>query len=551
MERLLWDLRRLDEALASYARAIALKPDYADAYNNRGNTLRDLGRLDEALASYDKAIALQSNYAEALSNRGGALVDLKRHEDAVASYAAALAIAPDLMPARQGIVMVAQSICNWTLAARLAGAPTDDNLQYFTPFAALAHCDDPAAHLRCATYHIHERVPKLPRPLWSGTARRQDKIRIAYVSADFRDHAVAHLIAGLIEAHDRSRFEVIGISLGVDDQSATHRRLAEAFDQFHSVRGQSNLAVAKLMHSLKIDIAIDLLGYTRDARPEILAHRPAPIQVNYLGYPGTMAATFIDYVIADPIVLPFDQQPFYTEQIVHLPECYQVNDAKRTISEQTPSRTEAGLPQLGFVFCSFNNNFKINAPVFDIWMRLLRSVQGSVLWLLRDNALAERNLRTEAAARGVDPVRLVFADRVPLEQHLARHRLADLFLDTLPYNAHTTASDALWAGLPVLTCQGHAFAGRVAASLLDAVGLPDLVTEDPQAYEALALRLATDATLLSGMRDQLAQNRLTHPLFDTDRSRRHIEAAYVTMMELFRERRTPARFQCRAGLKYA
>jgi protein O-GlcNAc transferase len=540
--KVLWDLRRLDEALASYARAITLKPDYGDAYNNRGNALRDLGRLDEALASYDKAIALQPKYAEAHSNRGGVLVDLKRHEDAVASYEAALAIEPDLPPARQGIVMVAQAICDRSLGAKLAGGLTDGNFHDFTPFALLAHCDDPAAHLRCATYHIHEKVPTALRPLWSGTARLHDKIRVAYVSADFRDHAVAHLIAGLIESHDRSCFEIIGISLGADDRSAKHRRLVKAFDQFHSVRGESNLAVATLMHELEIDIAVDLLGHTRDSRPEILAHRPAPIQVNYLGYPGTMGATFIDYVIADPIVLPFDQQPFYTERIVHLPECYQVNDAKRLISEQTPSRTEAGLPEHGFVFCSFNNNFKINAPVFDVWMRLLRSVDGSVLWLLRDSGPAERNLRGAAAAGGVDPTRLVFAERLPLEQHLARHRLADLFLDTLPYNAHTTASDALWTGMPVVTCRGRAFAGRVAASLLNAVGLPDLVTGDLQAYEALALRLASDPALLSSLRDRLARNRLTHPLFDTDRARRHIEAAYTTMLEFSRTGESPRNF---------
>lgn len=531
--KVLWDQRRLDEALASFAKATALKPDYADAHNNRGNVLRDLDRLDEALASYDKAIALQPNYAEAHSNRGGALVDLKRLEDAVASYAAALAIEPELLPARQGIGMAAQSICDWKLA---------DSLQVFTPFALLAHCDDPAAHLQCAMNHIHERVPTELRPLWIDSTRHRDKIRIAYVSADFRDHAVAHLIAGLIEAHDRTRFEVIGISLGIDDQSAMHHRLAEAFDQFHPVRGQSNLAIAKLMQQLGIDIAIDLLGHTRGSRPEILAHRPAPIQVNYLGYPGTMGAAFIDYVIADPIVLPFDQQCCYTETIVHLPECYQVNDAKRTIADHTPSRSEAGLPEQGFVFCSFNNTFKINPPVFDIWMRLLRSVDGSVLWLLRDNAVAERNLRTEAAARGVDPRRLVFADRIPLEQHLARHRLADLFLDTLPYNAHTTASDALWAGLPVLTCQGRAFAGRVAASLLHAVGLPDLVTDNPQDYAALALQLATDATALGNLRDRLARNRQTHPLFDTDRSRRHLEAAYMTMLEIWRNGDSPRNF---------
>ena len=540
--KVLWDLRRLDEALANCDRAIALKPDYADAYNNRGNTLRDLGRPDEALASYDKAIALQPNYALAHSNRAGALADLKRYDEVVAGYAAALAIEPDLTTARKGIGMGAQLICDWTLTAKLAGESADDCLQNFTPFALLAQCDDPAVHLRSATYDILERIPISPQPLSSATTWRHDKVRIAYVSADFRDHAVAHLIAGLIESHDRSCFEVIGISLGADDRSTVRRRLAKAFDQFHSVRSESNLAVATLMHELEIDIAVDLLGHTRDSRPEILAHRPAPIQVNYLGYPGTTGASFIDYLIADPIVLPFDQQPFYTERIVHLPECYQVNDSKRMISEHTPSRIDAGLPEHGFVFCSFNNNFKINAPVFDIWMRLLRSVDGSVLWLLRDNAPAERNLRGAAAARGVDPARLMFADRLPVDQHLARHRLADLFLDTLPYNAHTTASDALWTGLPVVTCQGRAFAGRVAASLLNAVGLPDLVTGDLQAYEALALRLASDPALLSSLRDRLARNRLTHPLFDTDRARRHIEVAYTTMLELSRNGESPRNF---------
>lgn len=540
--KVLWDLRRRHEALASYAKAIALKPDYADAYNNLGNTLRDLGRLAEALASYDKAIALQPGYAEAHSNRGGALADLKRYEEARESYAAALAIEPDLVAARMGIWPVAQAICDWALIAKHVGALTDDSLRAATPFALLVHCDDPEAHFRCARLFVHDKVPTEPRPLWTGTTRRHDKIRVAYVSADFREHAVATLIAGLIEAHDRSRFEVIGVSLGSEEQGAMRRRLTAAFDQFHSVRDESDLAVATLMHRLEIDIAVDLLGYTRDTRPGILSHRPAPIQVNYLGYPGTMAATFIDYVIADPIVLPFDQQPFYTEQIVHLPESYQVNDAKRLIAERTPSRDEAGLPEHDFVFCCFNNNFKINPPVFEIWMRLLRSVDGSVLWLLRDNALAERNLRNEAAARGIAPARLVFADRVPVDQHLARHRLADLFLDTLPYNAHTTASDALWAGLPIVTCKGHAFAGRVAASLLHAVGLPELVTDNPQAYEAMALRLATDATWLAGLRTRLTQNRLTCPLFDTDRSRRHIEKAYTRMIELWQQHESPRSF---------
>jgi predicted O-linked N-acetylglucosamine transferase (SPINDLY family) len=312
--------------------------------------------------------------------------------------------------------------------------------------------------------------------LWSGTIYQHEKVRIAYLSADFRRHPVASLIAELIERHDRTRFEVLGVSFGADDKSDMRARLVKSFDQFHDVRLQADGEVAKLLSELQVDIAVDLMGHTQDARPDVLAYRPAPIQINYLGYPGTMGAPFIDYGIADQLVLPFDQQGFYTEQIVQLPECYQVNDSQRRIADRTPTRREAGLPEEGFVFCCFNNNYKITVPVSDVWMRLVQAVNGSVLWLLMDNAGAQGNLRKEAAARGIDPARLVFAGRLPPEDHLARHRLADLFLDTLPYNAHTTASDALWAGLPLVSCRGETFAGRVSASLLDAIGLPELVT---------------------------------------------------------------------------
>ena len=301
------------------------------------------------------------------------------------------------------------------------------------------------------------------------------------------------------------------------------------------------------MSDLEVDIAIDLKGYTQDSRPEILSHRPAPIQVSYLGYPGTMGADFIDYIIADKIVLPFDRQPHYAEKIVQLSDSYQVNDRQRDIAAHTPTRAEAGLPDAGFVFCCFNNNYKITAAMFDLWMRLLADVPGSVLWLLRETADAETNLRREAKARGVDPARLVFAGRLKLDEHLARHRLADVFLDTLPYNAHTTASDALWAGLPVLTCQGQAFASRVAGSLLNAVGLPELVTHSLADYEALARRLATDAALLGALRAKLAQNRDTHALFNTDRFRRHIEAAYVRMWEIWQRGEAPQNFAVEAS----
>jgi protein O-GlcNAc transferase len=376
-------------------------------------------------------------------------------------------------------------------------------------------------------------VPAAPQPLWTGKARPHGKLRIAYLSADFYRHATAFLMAQLFELHDRSRFEVLGVSFGQDDRSDMRARLLAAFDRFHDVGSRSDYDVAKLLHELEVDIAVDLKGLTLDCRPGILAYRPAPVQVSYLGYPGTMGADFIDYVIADPIVLPLDQQPLWTERIVHLPDCYQVNDSKRQISTRTPTRREVDLPERGFVFCSFNNNWKITPPVFDVWMRLLRAVDGSVLWLIWDNAAAERNLRREAAARGVDPARLVFAATLKVEEHLARHRLADLFLDTLPVNAHTTASDALWAGLPLLTCCGESFSGRVAASLLAAVDLPELVTSNLADYEALALRLATDPTLLRAFRKRLEQNRSTSALFDTDRFRRHIEAAYLTMWERF------------------
>jgi predicted O-linked N-acetylglucosamine transferase (SPINDLY family) len=355
----------------------------------------------------------------------------------------------------------------------------------------------------CAQTYVHDNIPVLPQPLSTGSARHHDRIRIGYLSADFHHHATAFLIAELFELHDRSLFEVLGFSLGLDDGSATRSRLVKSFDHFHDVRLKSDREVAQLMNECAVDVAVDLKGYTQDARPGILAHRPAPLAVSFLGFPATMGAAFIDYVLADKVVLPFDQQPHWTERIVHLPDCYQVNDSHRKIAAVAATRCNVGLPDNGFVFCSFNNNYKITAQVFDVWMRLLRAVDGSVLWLLRDNASAETNLRKEPTARGIDAARLVFADRMSLEDHLARHRLADLFLDTSPVNAHTTASDALWAGLPLITCCGSAFAGRVAASLLEAAGVPELVTYCLEDYHALALALASDVSRLRAVRLKL------------------------------------------------
>jgi protein O-GlcNAc transferase len=543
------ELKRLDEALASYDKALALKPDYAEAFNNRGVALQELKRFDEALASYEKALALKPDYADASYNRGIALQELKRLDEAVASYDRALVAKINHADAFSGAADCVIKLCDWDKWKRIA-TELDTHIagkkSIISPFTLLGYSGDPGLQLQCARNFIENRVPLLPRLLWTGESWRHDKLRVAYLSADFRRSAMAHLIAELFERQDRSRFEIIGVSFGVDDKSEMRKRLVAAFDQFHDVRRKSDEEVAKLLHDLQIDIAIDLMGYTRDSRPGILAYRPAPIQATYLGFAGTMGAEFIDYIIADETVAPFEHQPFYTEKIVHLPDCYLVNDTGRKIPERTPTRQEAGLPQ-GFVFCCFNNNWKITPDVFSVWMQLLHAVQGSVLWLSGDNESAERNLRKEAQARGINPARLVFAGRLPLEDHLARHRLADLFLDTLPYNAHTTASDALWVGLPLLTREGTAFAGRVAASLLNAIGLPELVTHGIEDYEALALKLARDPALLAEIKAKLARNRNIYPLFDTERFRRYIEAAYLQMWEIWQRGEQPRSFAVETG----
>lgn len=539
-------LERYQEALEAYDRALTIRPDDAQALYNRGTALKELDRPDEALQCYDRALALKPDFPDALFNRGAVLAGLRRFDAAIASYERALDIEPCHRLAFSGLLDAALHVCDWARTTKIEGrfaAHIVERQSFVEPFALLGISDDPALHLQCARNYVRDTIKVPPQP-WSGEIRRRrGRIRVAYLSADFHRHATAYLAAALFELHNRSQFEVIGVSFGPDDGSAMRARLVRAFDRFHDVRSMSDRDVVELLKSLEIDILVDLKGYTAGCRPGILARRPAPIQVSYLGYPGTMGAEFIDYVIADPIVLPFDQQPFYSEKIVHLPECYQVNDPHRTIAERTPTRQEVGLPDEGFVFCCFNNNYKITAPVFSVWMRLLAAVESSVLWLMGDNGSAANNLRKEAAARGIDPARLAFAGKRPAAEHLARYRLADLFLDTLPYNAHTTASDALWAGLPVLTCRGTAFAGRVAASLLNAIDLPELATDSLEEYEALALRLAAGPPLLRRLRAKLAENRLSHPLFNADRFRVHIESAYVTMWELRQRGESPQSFR--------
>ncbi len=525
-------LKRHAEALASYDRALALKPDNGPTWNNRGNALIALKKYEDALKNFDAALRLDPDDIEALSSRANAQSNLKHFPEAIADCEAALRIDEEHAPTLSVLIHCRLHACDWRSLNRekaKVAAGLRLGLRTVTPFDNKAISDSEEENLLAARLWVAEECPASPKPLWRGEKYRHDKIRLAYLSTDLRAHAVGFLIVGALELHDKERFETTAISFGIDDKSETRGRMLAAFDHFVDVREKSDFEVARLLNEMEIDIAIDLNGYTGDTRTRILAQRPAPIQVNYLGYPGTMGADYIDYIVADPILIPDSEAMHYSEKIAYLPHTYQANDAKRAKIERAPSRAEAGLPETGFVFCSFNNTYKISPEIFAIWMRLLSNVERSVLWLLEDNATAATNLKSEAQARGVDPARIIFAPRMSNEQHLARQRLADLFLDTLPYNAHTTASDALWLGLPVITTPGTTFPGRVATSLLQAAGMPELVVSSLEEYEALALKLARDPHALATVREKLKANRETFPLFDTKRFTRYLEAAFTQM----------------------
>ena len=526
------DLRRFDEALFMLERALALQPASAEVLHNRAGTLKALGRVDATLVDYDAALRLRPDFGDALHNRGHTHAQLGRHAEAARDFAQAIAVDPTLGHAQAMLVYSRLQCCDWTdLAPSLAALETRfaDLARAPEPFAFTVTTSSPAAQLACTRRCAAERFPAVLPPLWNGERYTHQRVRVAYLSADFHDHATSQLMAELFEKHDRTRFEVTGVSFGPAAPSAMRSRLEAGFEHFVDVRERSDRDIAQWLRAQEIDIAVDLKGYTHAARTGIFAHRAAPVQVNYLGYPGTLGAPYFDYILADAEVIPPGFDVHYSEQVVRLPWSYQVNDGQRQIASTTITRQAAGLPDHGFVFCSFNSSYKIMPDVFAVWMRLLQQVEGSVLWLLEGSAESAASLRREAVAHGVAAQRLVFAPRLPLPEHLARHRLADLFVDTLPCNAHTTASDALWAGLPVLTCAGRTFAGRVAASLLRAIGMPELVTHSLPEYEALALRLAQSPEAMAAVRATLAQHRNTWPLFDSTQFARHLETAYDTM----------------------
>ena len=538
----LQNLRRHDEALASHDKGLAIRPDWAEALNNRGSVLKELGRHDEALASYDKAIALKPDYAEAHISRGNVLNELSRPAEALESFDKAISLKPDFQFLLGHLLFAKRWICDWNnLALQVAQLfyKIERSEKVSPPFPLLALSNSPKLQLYASKLYANARHPVNPILPDIASRKRHDKISIGYFSGDFRQHPVALLVAGLFENHDRSRFEVTAFSFGPNTNDDMEQRISRACDGFFNIRNRSDTDAASLARALRVDIAVDLSGFTLGCRPGIFSMRAAPIQVNYLGYPGTMGIEYYDYLIADRTLIPDTDRSYYTEKIAYLPNTYQPNDLSRCVSGGALTRIEVGLPDDGFVFCCFNNNFKISPTIFDSWMRILKQVDGSVLWLLEDNVTATDKLRKEVKIRGVDPARLIFAKRISLPDHLARHRLADLFLDTLPYNAHTTASDALWAGLPVLTRAGGTFAARVAASLLKAIELPELITSTVVEYERLAVYLAKNPQELAIIRRKVANNRLTTPLFDVQCFSKHIEAAYSKMYERYQAGLSP------------
>ena len=540
--RLLHILRHFAEALADYRRASMLNPDSVAPYLAQAEVLADTDRWQDALAGYDKVLALQPDYPQAHFSRANVLMKLRRHVEAIQAYERALAGKPDLPFASALLQHARMLICDWEgfdAAVEPIVAAVRSGERIFNPFPFLAMTEDPSIHYECARTFVQKFIPAKEDLSAPPHRPASEKLRVGYFSCDFREHPVAMLLSELFESHDRSRFEVTAFSLGPDDSSAARERLTKAFDRFVDVRNTTDRDVALLARNHKIDIAIDLCGHTVGQRMGIFSHRAAPVQATWLGYAGTTGAGYFDYLIGDPTVIPPEHRPYFSEKIVYLPHCYLPNDSTRVIAAP-PSREQVGLPAQGFVFCSFNNSYKFTPEVFSSWMRILRRVEDSVLWLAQNEPAAAKSLLREAERRDIDPRRLIFAGRTAgLPQHLARLQLADLFLDTLPYNAHSTAIDALWAGLPVLTRLGGSFAGRVAASLLRAIELPELVTTSIQQYEELAVALATNPIQLAEMRERLARNRLAAPLFDSRAFVRDLEAAYLGMYERYSRKLAP------------
>ncbi len=531
------DKGNFTDAIRALKDAIAVKPDFAEAHNNLGASFYGEGDIDKAIYHYTEALEIKPDSGKAHSNLATAYNDRGYLMEAIESYQNAIDLAPNLIEAHSQLILLNRSIVSWDAIEEKPdlimslGVSGDSAI----PFCMLPLDDSPDRQNKRAQRYAHQRFTTNPLPPILRPDKAPSRLRIGYFSANFYDHTVTHLICRMLELHDREQFEIYAYSFGSMKEDAMRMKVIDAVDSFKDIHHLSDMDAAMLAREDRIDIAVDLTGYTKDCRSGIFAYRAAPIQINYLGYPGTIGADFMDYIITDKILVPEGSRQYLSEKVIQMPYSYMVTNNTREVLAREITRSEMGLPENGFVFCVFNNSYKISPQEFDIWTRLLLRVEGSVLWVRHSNNWAEENLRKEAQKRDIDPARLVFAERVPLDEHLARHQLADLFLDTFTFNAHSTAVDALWAGLPVLTKLGQSFAARVAGSLLNAVGMEELVTNTELEYEDLALELASDPNKLNQLRQKLDTNRLTTPLFDTEQFTKYLEDGYQQAYQIYSE----------------
>jgi len=524
------ELKQLNQAIISYDKAIKINPNFSNAYYNKGLVLHELKNTNLAIENYKEAIKINPNFFQAYNNMGFAFHQLKRFDESLKSYEKAFAINPNSNFLLGKIIHSKNFLCEWKSHKENLKNLTDqleNNKASCLPFATLSLFDSPRLQKKAAELWIQETFPKNNIPKKIKKYKSNKKIKLGYYSADYHNHATSFLIAELMELHNKSKFELFGFSFGPNKQDEMRKRVSSSFDQFIDVRFKSDYEIVELSRKLEIDIAVDLKGITTDSRFGIFLKRCAPIQINFLGYPGTLGTSTIDYILADKILISKKNQKNFFEKIIYMPNSYQPNDTKKKISKKNFTRKEMGLPKNSFVFCCFNQNYKITPDVYDIWMKLLKKIDGSVLWLMKNSEKVTENLKKEAIKRNIKSNRIIFAEKMPLAEHLARHKLADLFIDTFPYNAHTTCSDALWSGLPVITRMGESFASRVGASLLSAIELKELITKSEKEYEKLAIKLATNPKLLNKIKNKLKKNKVLKPLFNTKLYTSNIELAYT------------------------
>ena len=534
-----FEMNKPEISIEYYNNAISFDNNFYNAYFNRGNAKQKMNLLNESIKDYNEAIRINNNYAEAYVARGNSLRNLDKLSDTLKDYEKGYKLNPNYQNLYGNIFFIKKNLCDWKNYKNeylFLNKNIQEENKIINPFISLSTFNSSEIQKKIANEHFQKKFKKkisLSKNILFKNLKSKDKIKVGYYSSDFKNHAMSQLLAGLFETHNRDEFEIIGFSLIQNKSDEIKERIIKSFDTFIDVSTKSEKEIAEISRNLDIDIAVDLMGYTKSNRFEIFIEKCAPIQINFLGYPGTLGSDCIDYIIADKTLISKEDEKHYSEKIIYLPDTYQSNDSKRIISEKKFSRKDFNLPDDKFIFCCFNKKYKIDPNIFELWMNILKKVDNSVLWLLDDENESTTNLIYETKLRDVDPKRIIFSKKIPTHEHLARHSLADLFLDTFPYGAHTTASDALWSGLPVITKKGNSFASRVASSLLKAISIEELITFNDQEYQDLAVKLATDKKQLNLIKDKLSRNIKTEPLFNTALFTSNIEKAYKLVNKKF------------------